>query len=91
MTKRKMTLRCLCEGALLLALAQVLGYLKLWELPNGGSVTLSMLPIFLFCVRWGFGRACLSRSRSAFCSCFSTLPTPQAGSRSSATICWRLP
>ena len=45
MTKRKMTLRCLCEGALLLALAQVLGYLKLWEL----------LPIFLFCVRWGFG------------------------------------
>ena len=55
MTKRKMTLRCLCEGALLLALAQVLGYLKLWELPNGGSVTLSMLPIFLFCVRWGFG------------------------------------
>ena len=55
MTKRKMTLRCLCEGALLLALAQVLGYLKLWELPNGGSGTLSMLPIFLFCVRWGFG------------------------------------
>ena len=99
MTKRKMTLRCLCEGALLLALAQVLGYLKLWELPNGGSVTLSMLPIFLFCVRWGFGpgmivafaRACLSHSRSAFCSCFSTLRTPQAGSRSSATICWRLP
>ena len=55
MTKRKMTLRCLCEGALLLALAQVLGYLKLWELPNGGSVTLSMLPIFVFCIRWGFG------------------------------------
>ena len=55
MTKRKLTLRCLCEGAIMLALAQVLGYIKLWQLPNGGSVTLSMLPIFLFCVRWGFG------------------------------------
>ena len=55
MTKRKLTLRCLCEGAIMLALAQVLGYIKLWQLPNGGSVTLSMLPIFVFCIRWGFG------------------------------------
>ena len=53
MTRKKMTLRCLCEGAIMLALAQVLGYLKLWTLPNGGSVTLSMLPIFIFCIRWG--------------------------------------
>ena len=29
MTKRKLTLRCLCEGAIMLALAQVLGYIKL--------------------------------------------------------------
>ena len=55
MTKRKLTIRCLCEGAIMLALAQVLGYIKLWQLPNGGSVTLSMLPIFVFCIRWGFG------------------------------------
>lgn len=45
--------RMLCEGALLVALAQILGYLKLWEMPWGGSITLSMLPIILFAVRWG--------------------------------------
>ena len=48
-------LRALCEGAVLVALAQILGYIKLFALPNGGSVTLNMLPIFLFCARWGFG------------------------------------
>ena len=40
MTKRKMTLRCLCEGALLLALAQVLGYLKLWRGPHSAEYRL---------------------------------------------------
>lgn len=53
-TKKKLSLRCLCEGAVLIALSQILGYLKLWELPQGGSITLGMLPIFLFCARWGF-------------------------------------
>ena len=52
--KSHTALRALCEGAVMVALAQALGYLKLWELPNGGSVTLSMLPIFVYCVRWGF-------------------------------------
>ena len=54
-TRSRQSLRMLCEGAVLVALAQVLGYLKLYELPNGGSVTIGMLPIFLFCARWGFG------------------------------------
>ena len=48
------------EGALMVALAQVLGYLKIWRMPNGGSVTLVMLPIFVYCVRWGFGRGLLA-------------------------------
>ncbi len=48
------------EGALMVALAQVLGYLKLWQMPNGGSVTFIMLPIFVYCVRWGFGRGLLA-------------------------------
>lgn len=48
------------EGALMVALAQVLGYLKIWRMPNGGSVTLVMLPIFVYCVRWGFGRGMLA-------------------------------
>ncbi len=50
----------LIEGALFVALAQVLGYLKLYELPQGGSITLSMLPIFVYCARWGFGRGMLA-------------------------------
>ena len=29
--------RMLCEGAMMVALAQVLSYIKLMELPNGGS------------------------------------------------------
>lgn len=43
-----------------MALAQVLGYIKLFELPNGGSISLSMLPIFIYCVRWGFGKGMLA-------------------------------
>ena len=48
------------EGAIMVALAQVLGYLKLWQMPNGGSITFVMLPIFVYCVRWGFGRGILA-------------------------------
>ncbi len=48
-------IRMLCEGAILVVIAQILGYLKLWEMPWGGSVSLSMLPIFLFACRWGVG------------------------------------
>ena len=48
------------EGAIMVALAQVLGYVKLWQMPNGGSVTFVMLPIFVYCVRWGFGRGILA-------------------------------
>lgn len=53
-------LRALCEGAIMVALAQVLGYLKLWQMPNGGSVTFVMLPIFVYCARWGFSRGMLA-------------------------------
>ena len=52
--KNSIRLRALCEGAVIVALAQVLGYIKLFQLPQGGSVTLNMLPLFLYCARWGF-------------------------------------
>ena len=61
----KMRLRALCEGAIMVALAQVLSMLKLWELPQGGSVTLGMLPIFLYCARWGFGPGMLASAAYA--------------------------
>ena len=47
-------LRALTEGAVFVAAAQVLGYLKLYELPQGGSIVIAMFPIFFYCVRWGF-------------------------------------
>ena len=58
--KRRMAVRMLCEGAILVVLAQLLGYLKLWEMPWGGSISLSMLPIFLFACRWGVGAGLMS-------------------------------
>ena len=47
-------IRALCEGAILIALAQILSFLKVYEFPQGGSVTLEMLPVFFYCLRWGF-------------------------------------
>ena len=47
--------RALCEGAIMLALALVLNAIKLFQLPNGGSIDLSMVPIFFFAIRWGLG------------------------------------
>ncbi|NCB63642.1 MAG: proton-coupled thiamine transporter YuaJ [Clostridia bacterium] len=44
----------LCEGALLVAVAQILSYVKFLELPNGGSLTPAMFPILFFAVRWGW-------------------------------------
>ncbi len=55
-----MRIRMLCEGALLVASAQILGYLKLFELPNGGSLTPAMFPILLFAVRWGLADGVLA-------------------------------
>ena len=49
------TLRSLCEGAVMIALAEILSFLPLYKMPWGGAVDLAMLPIFVFCVRWGFG------------------------------------
>ena len=58
--KSKLSLRCLTEGAVFVALAQVLSYVKLFELPQGGAVDLAMLPIFIFCARWGLGPGILA-------------------------------
>ena len=52
MSQRK-SVRMLTEGAVLIALSLILGQLRLYELPQGGSVSLEMLPMFLFITRWG--------------------------------------
>ena len=56
----KTNTRMLCEGAILVAVAQILSLIKLWEMPWGGSVVLAMVPLILFAVRWGLGPGLLA-------------------------------
>lgn len=44
----------------MVALAEVLGYIKLWHMPEGGSVSLMALPIVFFALRWGMGYGLLA-------------------------------
>ena len=51
---RNKKLLCLVECAVMVALAFGLSFIKLWQMPLGGSVTLcSMLPILLIAVKYG--------------------------------------
>ena len=43
--------RTLCEAAIFIAMAEILSFIKLYELPNGGSVTLKLMPMILLAVR----------------------------------------
>lgn len=52
-TKNHLAVRRLCEGAIMVAMAQILSYLKLAQAPNGGSITAAMFPLIFFAVRWG--------------------------------------
>lgn len=59
-TKTHLAVRGMVEGALMVALAEVLGYIKLWHMPEGGSVSLMALPIVFFALRWGVGHGLLA-------------------------------
>lgn len=52
--------RSLVEGALFVALAEILGNFKLWHMPEGGSISLMMVPIVIYALRWGLGRGLLA-------------------------------
>lgn len=46
----------LVEAGIMIALAFILSRIKIYQAPNGGSVTAgSMIPILLFAMRWGAG------------------------------------
>lgn len=52
--KKKWNVRMLTEGGMMIALATILSYLKIYKAPMGGSVTAgSMIPIIIFAIRWG--------------------------------------
>ena len=54
--KKRTNIRALTEGAVLVALGFVLSFVKLYELPNGGSLTPAMFPILLYGLRWGLAK-----------------------------------
>lgn len=51
--KSKTNVRALVEGALMIALATILGYFRLYRFPFGGSIDLALVPILVYCLRWG--------------------------------------
>lgn len=62
MSKRSTYIFNLVLGGIMIAMATVLGFWKLWEAPYGGSITVcSMLPILFYSYRcglkWGLGAA----------------------------------
>ena len=56
---KKNTTRILCEGAIMVALAIVLNFLKLDLGPEGGSINLVFIPLMVYALRrgpaWGIG------------------------------------
>ncbi|MDD4504096.1 MAG: energy-coupled thiamine transporter ThiT [Clostridiaceae bacterium] len=51
---KKTSTQMLTEAGIMIAAAQILSYVKIFEAPYGGSVTAgSMIPIIVFSLRWG--------------------------------------
>ncbi|AGB41242.1 putative proton-coupled thiamine transporter YuaJ [Halobacteroides halobius DSM 5150] len=44
----------LAEMGVALALATIFNYLKIYQLPQGGSISLEMIPIIFIALRWGW-------------------------------------
>ena len=53
MQNQQLRTRALIEGALMLALATILGYFRLYRFVYGGSIDLALVPMFVYCLRWG--------------------------------------
>lgn len=61
MNKQHNAVRAMVEGAVFVAIAEVLGFFpKLWQMPYGGSITLMMLPLVVYALRWGLGQGLLA-------------------------------
>lgn len=56
-TKRQKTL-AIVEGAVMVALAVILDMLPLWKMPEGGSVTLAVVPVIYYSYRRGTLMGC---------------------------------
>lgn len=47
--------RLVVEGGLVIALSVVLSLITIWQMPQGGSVSLAMLPVLVYAFRRGLG------------------------------------
>ncbi|SRR6056297_369413 len=56
----KISLRAITEIAVAVALAVIFNFLPLWKMPQGGSVSLEMLPILIIALRWGLKEGLLA-------------------------------
>ena len=52
-TQPRSEVRILVESSLCIALYLILSAFKLFQMPQGGSITLGMVPLFIFAYRWG--------------------------------------
>lgn len=58
--KSKFPLRMIVEAGILIALALILDNIKIFTMPQGGTVTAgSMIPIIIFALRWGWKKGIL--------------------------------
>ncbi|WP_409227435.1 energy-coupled thiamine transporter ThiT [Gudongella sp. SC589] len=56
MEEKRSKVLMLTEGGMMIALSALLSYIRIYQAPNGGSVTAgSMIPIMIFAIRWGLG------------------------------------
>jgi len=52
---KKNQIRIMTEIGMAVALSVILNFIPLWRMPQGGSVSLEMLPILIIALRWGAG------------------------------------
>ena len=52
--------RVLVEGALMIAMATVLSYIKILNMPQGGAITLEMIPLVVMGIRHGVKPGCFT-------------------------------
>lgn len=53
MNKKIFSTQMITEAAIMIALAYILKLFTIFRMPQGGDISLSMLPILIFSIRWG--------------------------------------
>lgn len=51
--KHLFSTQMIVEAGIMIALALILGEFKIFQMPQGGSISFGMLPLIVFAIRWG--------------------------------------